>query len=111
MAREFILRKVHFAMDRIASRVGKVTVRLEDETASSSAFDGLCRIEVEMHPSGHIHVSSHGESVFDCVLQAVQKMENAVKHDIDRHRRSSKIRHKNTKRQFVESLQPDFDQE
>ena len=104
MVREYIQQKVHFAMGRIGSRVKCVTVRLEDETKDSGSFDGNCRIEIDMKPRGHIHVSSKGESAFDCVLQAIRKMEHAVKHDIDRNRRSSSIRHQNAKRDFIESL-------
>lgn len=109
MVREYIQRKVHFAMDRIGERIKSVFVRIEDQTKASPAFDGVCRIEVDLLPRGHVHVSATGESVFDCVLQAIRKMEHAVKHDIDRHRRSSKIRHQNTKREFVESLEERFD--
>lgn len=107
MVREYIEKKVHFALDRVDARVDKVTIRLEDETKDSGRFDGLCRIEVEVHPRGHIHVSSTGESTYDCVLQAVRKMEHAVKHDIDRHRRSAKIRHQKAKRTFMDGL-PDL---
>ena len=110
MVREYIEKKVHFALDRIDARVDKVTVRLEDETKDSKRFDGACRIEVEISPRGHIHVASTGESTYDCVLQAVRKMEHAVKHDIDRHRRSSKIRHQKAKRTFLDSL-PDTQME
>jgi ribosome-associated translation inhibitor RaiA len=77
MVREYIQQKVHFAMGRIGSRVKCVTVRLEDETKDSGSFDGNCRIEIDMKPRGHIHVSSKGESAFDCVLQAIRKMEHA----------------------------------
>lgn len=98
MVREYIQRKVHFAIDRVDSRVDHVTVRIEDETKNSAAFDGLCRIEIDLHPRGHLHVSSKGETVFDCALQAIRKMENAVKHEIDRGRQSSNIRHQGGKR-------------
>lgn len=104
MVREYIERKVHFALDRIDSRIEKVVVRLEDETKDSKLFDGNCRIEIDLHPRGHLHVSAHGESTYDAVLQAVRKMEHAVKHDIDRNRRSSRIRHQNAKRATMESL-------
>lgn len=97
--REYVQRKVHFALDRISARVKQVTVRLEDETRNSPAFDGLCRIDVVMHPRGHVHVSSDGDSVFDCVLRGVRKMEHAIKHDIDRNRRSSRIRHQQKRNQ------------
>ena len=107
MVREYILRKIQFATDRLASRISHVTVRLEDETRGSAAFDGRCQIEVTMIPRGHVHVSANGESVYDCVLQAIRKMEHAVKNDIDRNRRSSKIRHQRAKRAFIDSLPPD----
>ena len=107
MVREYVERKVHFALDRVDARIEKVIVRLEDETKDSHKFDGQCRIEVEFKPRGHVHVSSSGESTYDCILQAVRKMVHAVKHDIDRHRRSAKIRHQKTKRSIRESLNID----
>ena len=107
MVREYIDRKVHFALDRLDARIDKVVVRLEDETKDSKKFDGVCRIDIEVHPRGHLHVSSSGESTYDCILQAVRKMEHAVKHDIGRNRRSSKIRHQKAKQTFIESL-PDL---
>lgn len=104
--REFIDRKVKIALERIESHVRSVTVRLEDEKGKNkSIFDGLCRIEVDLEPKGDVHVSAHGESAFDCVQQAIRKMEHAVKHDLDRHRKSSKIRHQQTKRKMNESLE------
>ena len=107
VVREYIQRKVHGALDRLDDRVRTVTVRLQDETRDSAAFDGLCSIEVDLEPKGHIHVSAHGDSAFDSVMQATQKMENAVKHDLDRHRQSSKARHQQAKRGFIDSLAAD----
>lgn len=104
MVREYIERKVHFALDRIDARIERVTVRLEDETRDSKRFDGSCQIDIDMHPRGHIRISSNGESIYDSVLQGVRKMEKAVKHEIDRNRNSSRIRHRQAKRSFVDSL-------
>ncbi len=105
MVREFIDRKVSFALNRIGARIGSVTVRLEDETRDSAAFDGLCRIDVKLQPRGYVHVSSRGESASDCILQAVRKMENAVKHELDRHLISAATRHQKTKRAILETLE------
>ena len=102
--REFAKRKLHSALDRIEERIEDVTLRLEDETKDSSLFDGNCRIEVDLRPRGHIHVSAKSDSAFDCVIQAIRKMEHAVKHDIDRHRRAKRIRHQKSKRTFLDSL-------
>ncbi len=104
MVREFIQRKVHFALDRFDARIEKVVVNLKDETKNSHAFDGLCQIDAYMSPSGQLHVSAHGDSAFDSVLQATRKIENAIKHDIDRNRNSSRIRHQQSKRKFIEEL-------
>ena len=105
MVREFIHRKVTFALDRMSTQIVSVTVRLEDEAWDSAAFEGLCRIDLELQPSGHLHVSSTGESSSDCVLQATRKMENAVEHERDRRIRSARTRHQKTKRSILESLE------
>jgi hypothetical protein len=107
MVREFIERKVHFALDRINARVGHVVVKLEDASGSSGAFDGICQIDAWMQPSGQIHVSAPGDSAFDAVLQATRKIQQAVKQDIDRNRRSSQIRHQGSKRDYKAALSRD----
>ena len=104
MVREYIQQKVEFSTDRFAERIDHITIRLEDETQNSSGFAGLCRIDVILEPRGHIHVSARGELVFDCVNQAIRKMETAIKHDIDRHRHSAKVRHQKGKRNSVSLL-------
>ena len=104
MVREFTQRKVHFALDRLGDRVKKVVVNLADERGGSRAFDRHCQIDAYLEPNGQFHVSANGDSPFDSVLQATRKIENAIKHDIDRNRRSSRIRHDKSKRKFLSSL-------
>lgn len=103
MVREFVERKIKFALDRVNARVNRVVVRL-DESANSDAFDGVCRIDVMLNPTGQIHVSANGISAFDSILQAARKMEHAIKHDMDRNRSSSRIRHQKSKQDFYSSL-------
>ena len=105
LVREFIDNKVKMALERIEAHIRSVTVRLEDEKGKTkSIFDGICSIEVELEPRGRVHVSAHSQSAFDCAMQAIRKMEHAVKHDIDRHRKSAKIRHQQTKREINQTL-------
>ena len=107
VVREFIQRKLGFALDRINARIDSVVVRLADESRNSDTFDGLCQIDAMLNPVGKIHVSAKGVSAYDSVLQAIKKIENAIKHDIDRHRRSSRVRHEKTKRNFISTLATD----
>ena len=102
--RKWIRKKMDVSMDRVRKRVAQITLRLEDGTRAAHGLDGVCRIDVDLRPRGHIHVSSSGESILDCAQQAIQKMEHAVKHEIDRNQSAANIRHRRTKREFIESL-------
>lgn len=103
--REFIERKIRFALDRIDARIKGITVRLEDESSNSGAFDGHCQIDASLLPTGRIHVSAKGGTAFDSALQATRKIEHAIKHDIDRHRRSARVRHEKSKQEFYSALE------
>ena len=102
--REFIEQKVHSALDKIDAEVSHVTIRLEDQSPNKDAFDGLCQIDVKLNPRRHVHVSAQSDSAFDSIVQAARKIEHAAKHDVDRHRNSSRIGHRQTKQKFFSSL-------
>ncbi len=95
--RNYIEDKIDVAFGRIHTRVKQVTVRLQDESAGSTAFDGSCQIDVLIAPTGHVHVTAHGDSPRNTVMQAIRKMEQAIKNDIDRHRHSARIRHEQSR--------------
>ena len=78
MVREFVQQKVQFGLDRFDNRVERVTVRLEDETENLESFDGYCYVKALLSSMDDISVSSDGESAEDSVLQAIQKMQNAI---------------------------------
>ncbi len=102
--RDFIEEKVQLAVERIHARVGRIIVKLEDESKNSEAFAGKCQIDASILPTGTIHVSATSDTAFDTVLQATRKMEHAIKQDIDRHRRAARIRHQQSKQKFFSSL-------
>ena len=79
MVREFIHQKTQFAVERVGIHLARVRVRVEDETDSSESFEGLCQIDASLNPNGDIHVSADGESAVDSVLQAIQKMQKAIR--------------------------------
>ena len=102
--KQFVHEKVENALSEIDARIDRVVVKLEDESRGSEAFDGLCRIDAWLHPTGHVHISANGDSAFDSVLQAVRKLEHTIKEKVVRERRSSRIRHEGVKREFISSL-------
>ena len=90
---EFVNRKVSNSVKRFTSEVGSVTVRVEDETRASGRFDGICTIDAALIPRGQLHVSAHGDGWHECIQLAVRKLENALRHDRNRKRNASNIRH------------------
>ena len=91
--RSYIASKVETAFDRFEHRIDSLTVRLSDETAGSSSFNGLCKIEALLIPRQHLHVDANGQSPFECLGSAIEKMVAALKHDFDRARSSANVRH------------------
>ena len=101
----FIGHKVHTALDRLDSRIKQVSCRINDKSKNQSEFIGDCRIDVDLFPRRSVHVAAKGDSVFECIVNAIRKMEQAVKHELDRGRSSSNIRHQQNKRNFVDFVE------
>lgn len=107
----FVAHKIQSATNRLSSRIKTIRVRLEDNSKSQSEFVGQCRIEVQLNPKGRVHVAARGDSIYECIVNAVRKMEHTVKSDIDRHRSSARIRHKQNRWATVEHYQDAMDGE
>ena len=90
---DFVNQKLSNSIKRFASEVASIAVRVEDETRTSGRFDGICSMDATLTPGGTLHVSAHGDSWHDCILQAVRKLENALRHDRNRKRNANNIRH------------------
>ncbi len=103
--RTFIDRKIHAVLDRMDSRIKNVSVRLDDQSKTSSEFIGDCRIDVDLFNRRRVHVAAKGESVFECIMNAIRKVEQAVKHELDRSRSAANVRHQQNKRSFVEYVE------
>ncbi|MFK7767886.1 MAG: HPF/RaiA family ribosome-associated protein [Mariniblastus sp.] len=101
----FVENTVHSALERLASRIKQVSVRLDDDSKGNSEFIGSCRIDVSLFPRRRVHVAATGETIHECVVNAIRKMEQAVKHEIDRSRSASNVRHQQNKRRFVEYVE------
>ena len=97
----YIDRRIHFALDRMKSRIASVNVFLQDETKGSHRFDGSCRIDIELMTRGNVHVTAHGESPHECFLKAIHTIENKVKTTLQKRNHSSRIRHKKNKRELT----------
>ena len=102
--RGFIQQKLGFALEKVNSNIEQVNVRLEDQTRKSNAFDGRCTIDATLSPGGTIHVSAKAESAFECVVIAVRKLEQAIRNDLDRARKTSRGRQKKAQQAFLSEL-------
>lgn len=85
--REFVRRRVAFAIARFETRVARVTVHLDDFTGPHRGLDKRCRIHARLQPSGQIVAE-----VFDCevdsaVARAADRLERGLRRELEhRHR-------------------------
>ena len=79
MVRSFMHRKVQFALERWNVEANGV-VRLQTDTESWTGICSICEIDLQLSPSRRLHVSAYGESAYDCVLRAIQKLELVLAH-------------------------------
>lgn len=87
----FIERRLGFALDRFASRVVNVAVRLHDLNGPRGGIDQQCRIYANVGPSVRRTVEGKGASVEAAISQAVDRLASAIRKDLAR-RRTRRLR-------------------
>lgn len=81
---EFIERRIGFALDRFASRIVKVVVRLNDLNGPRGGVDQRCRIDANVTPSARKTAEGTGLSIEAAVCQAVDRIACAIRRDLGR---------------------------
>ncbi|MFN4257776.1 MAG: HPF/RaiA family ribosome-associated protein [Gemmataceae bacterium] len=84
--RSAIDRRLQFALARFTSRLTQVTVHLDEQRGARGESDKRCRIVVRFVPAGELVVEDTDVSLSGAVERAVDRIERAVRREIDRRR-------------------------
>jgi putative sigma-54 modulation protein len=89
LQREFIQRRILFALSRFEVRLRGVSVVLTDENGPRGGVDKTCRIKVRLRRLGDIVVTDRDREVAACVSRAAERAGRAVQREVERQRRPS----------------------
>jgi putative sigma-54 modulation protein len=84
--REWVERRLSFALDRFAARIAEVTVRFRDINGPKGGVDQQCRIEVATIRSGKLTAQATGRDAEEAVSVAADRIARRLKDGIDRKR-------------------------
>ena len=84
--REWIERRVHFALARFAARIRRVAVSVSDINGARGGTDKQCRLRISLIPKGEVLVEDVDLSVEAVVANAVERAARSVARWLERHR-------------------------
>ena len=81
-----IERRMSFALGRFQRRIERVTVRVFDVNGPRGGVDKMCRVVVDVIPSGHIVVEHTTDDLYTAVAWAAERTGYAVGRNLTRMR-------------------------
>jgi ribosome-associated translation inhibitor RaiA len=85
-SREWIERRLLFALSRFGERIRSVTALMEDINGPRGGKDQRCKIEVSLVPSGSIMAEATDTEVAAAVGRAAERVARRVRDALDRRR-------------------------
>jgi ribosome-associated translation inhibitor RaiA len=85
--KDHIERRAHFALERFAARIRKLTVRVTDVNGPRGGVDKHCRIAIDLIPSGTVMIEDRGKNPFSLVADMTKRAGRSVRRKLERRRR------------------------
>ncbi len=85
--KDFIARRLRFALGRFAARVNQVSVLVSDVNGPRGGVDKRCRISVDLAPRGRVMIEGSGDEPFALVARSAKRVGRSVRRELDRRRR------------------------
>jgi ribosome-associated translation inhibitor RaiA len=82
---EFVTRKIRAALDRAASVVRDVTVRIFDENGPRKGLDKTCRVRISMAVGAPVFAEAHAHDYYEAIDMALTRAKPVV------HRRLARL--------------------
>ena len=87
--REYIERRLGFALGRFADRIGRVTAYLSDINGPRGGIDKRCRISVNLIPRGAVMIEDCDHDPFTLAARGAKRVGRSVRRALERRRRPS----------------------
>lgn len=84
--RDYIKRRLRFALGRFAARIHRLKVQLTDLNGPRGGLDKRCRIAVALVPRGAVMVEGQGDDPFALIAEAAKRAGRAVRRELERRR-------------------------
>jgi putative sigma-54 modulation protein len=76
--REYVERRIHFALSRFGSELERVAIRLTKTDGSQGASQKQCQIVIRLLPSGSVSVVATHADLFGAIDRAVERAGQSV---------------------------------
>ncbi len=83
LLQRYVERRLHFALGRFGSRVGRVSVSI---TGNAEPAEGKCRISTEILPFGRVAVQEADPDLFAAVDRATGRIGRLFSRELERQR-------------------------
>ena len=80
--RDYVTRRVHFALGRFVGRIKSLSVRLADINGPRGGIDKCCHIRVDAGLSQKVIVRERQETIHAAVALAMERVERAVERQL-----------------------------
>lgn len=84
--REWVIRRLQFALGRFAPRISRVVVHLHDINGTRGGVDTHCRLRVLLRPKGEVVVDDTDVSIEVVVANAADRTARSVARTVTRRR-------------------------
>ena len=88
--REFITRRLHFALGRFAPQVERVTARVADVNGPRGGTDKRCRMEVKLRGLGSVSSEAHADDVEEAAAFAAERLGRGVARSLERRQQAKR---------------------
>jgi ribosome hibernation promoting factor len=82
--RTYAARRIRFALGRVASRVGRVVIRMSDVNGARGGVDQCCHISAELLPTGKVVLEQTDADLFTAIDRAAERVGQAFRREIQR---------------------------
>jgi len=88
--KDFVERRIHFALGRFTGRIKALSVRLTDVNGPRKGMDKCCAIRVNAGYGGPLVVRERQDNIYSAVALAVERAERAVQRQLSLGRTAGK---------------------